>query len=118
MTATAQAAPIAPEPAANAASWPETSVTLTHPITGADGTEIRVLTFREPDVEALEKIETVDAAEGEQIKVRHLRAIAAALSRQPDEVIRRINARDFARIAEAIAPFLQGAAAAPQSSGS
>ncbi len=106
------------KPASDAPSWPETTVTLLHPVTGPDGEQIASLTFREPDVEALEKIEDIDAKEGEKIKVRHLRVIAAALSRQPDDVIRKINARDFGKVSEALVPFLEYAVTRAPSSGS
>lgn len=93
--------------------WPSTTVPLDYPVTGPQGEEIASLTFSEPDVEALERIETLDLQEGEKIKVRHLRAIAAALSRQPDDVIRSLNARDFGRVSEAIVPFLEFAVGVP-----
>jgi hypothetical protein len=87
--------------------WPTMTVTLEHPVTDEDGAEIAAISFHEPDVEALERLEEIDAAEGERLKVRHLRFIAAVLSRQPDAVIRKVHAKDFAKIVEAISPFLE-----------
>jgi|GEM_PF-2270197 len=97
----------APHPREERPKWPDATVALTHPVKGADGEDITALTFLEPDVEALERLEDLDVQDGERIKIRHLRYIAAALSRQPDEVIKRINARDFAKVTEAITPFLE-----------
>lgn len=95
--------------------WVEKTVPLIHPIDGPEG-KIESLTFREPDVEALERIEELDIQKGDRIKVRHLRVIAAALSRQPDDLIRRVHASDFEKVTEAIVPFLEFAVSAEASS--
>lgn len=116
-TAETENAVSAPEPREERAEWPKATVTLARPVKGADGEEIASLTFLEPDVEALERIEDLDVQEGEPIKVRHLRHIAAALSRQPDEVIKRLHARDFAKVTEALTPFLEYAVRAGREAG-
>lgn len=97
----------APAPPQDRSPWPEVTIPLRHPIKGVDGAEITSLTFSEPDVEALERMEDLEPAEGERLKVRHLRAIAGALSRQPDDLIRRLRASDFTRVVEAMKPFLE-----------
>jgi hypothetical protein len=106
-TPAAEPARSAPEGAQERPIWKTATVALDHPVSVPDGPEIASLTFSEPDVEVLERIEELDLAEGQKIKVRHLRVIAAALSRQPDDVIRALHARDFGKVVEAIAPFLE-----------
>lgn len=99
-----------PEASDNAAPiWPEAHVDLDHPIPDGKGGEIKRITFREPDVEALETMEELELVRGEPLKIRHLRIISAALSRLPNETIKKINSRDFTRLAEALAPFLEAA---------
>lgn len=102
-----------PDASSNAAPiWPETFVDLDFPIPDGKGGTIKRITFHEPDVEALETMEELDLVEGKPLKVRHIRIISAALSRLPNETIKKINSRDFTRLAEALAPFLEAAGGA------
>lgn len=85
--------------------WKEVRHTLAHPVEGEAG-QITEIVLREPDVEALERIDDMSLAEGQKIKIAQLRAIIAALSRLPDETIKRLHKDDFTVLGELAVPLL------------
>lgn len=85
--------------------WAEVKLTLSHPIETAEGM-LSEITLREPDVEALERIDDLAMTEGQRLRVAQVRGIIAALSGQPDDVIKKLHKGDFAAIGEAAVPLL------------
>lgn len=95
----------APDPA-----WPEIRHPLLHPVP-VEGTEkLREIVLREPDVEALERIDALNLKPGEALSISQLRAVIAALSNQPDATIKKLHQADFRALGEKAAPLLEGAA--------
>lgn len=98
-------------PAAPAASvaatqkWKEVRYALVYPVEGEDGLLTEIV-LREPDVEALERIDDISLAEGHKIKIAQLRAIIAALSRLPDETVKKLHKEDFTALGELAVPLL------------
>jgi hypothetical protein len=110
--AAAAVAPIAaPEPAVAAAPvWKEIRHPLTHPIPDPEtGEMITEIVMREPDVEALERIDGLGMEEGKRMKVSQIRGLIAALSGLPDATIGKMHKNDFAAIGEEAVPLLEGA---------
>lgn len=98
---------------AKAVAWPEISISLKHPIEHM-GTTVTRLTLREPDVEALERIETLGLVAGKNPTVAQTRGIIAALSGvagDADGLIKRLHKDDFAALAGHLVPLLAGDAA-------
>jgi len=94
------AAPVAPP-------WPEIRHTLRFPITPPGGEVVSEVVCREPDVEALERIDNLGMVEGQPLKVAQIRGIIAALSGLPDDVIRKMHKTDFAGLTEKVVPLLE-----------
>ena len=87
------------------ATWRTVEHKLIHPVAGADGNVSSVI-FKEPDIEALEKIDDLNIMEGKPLKVAQIRGIIGALSGLPDEVLKRIHRDDFAALGDKAVPLL------------
>ena len=88
---------------------------LRHPIQH-DGKVIAAVTLREPDVEALEQIDAIGLDAGTPVRVGQLRAIIAALSDVPADVIGKLHRQDFQDLGAACLPLLDPTAEMPSSS--
>ncbi len=87
--------------------WPSISVTLNYPVDIPGHGKPKKLVFREPDVEALERIEALNLKEGAQVKLFEVRAIAEALAGFPEGSLKKLNHRDIKKVSEEVAPFFQ-----------
>jgi len=99
-------------PDANTApEWPEVRHTLRFPIPGDP--PIKEIVLREPDLEALERIEEAglnfDPGKPDKgLTIRQLRPIIAALSGLPDDRLKRMHVKDVLALSELMAPLLDG----------
>lgn len=84
--------------------WDVVRHTLDFPVDGPNG-RVTEVTLREPDVEALEKLDDLGLKEGSPLKIGHIRAMIATLSGLPDEVVRQMHRRDFTALAEKLVPL-------------
>jgi hypothetical protein len=85
--------------------WKTQTHTLAHPIKVGDR-EIKTVTMREPDIDALEAIEELDIEQGKPLKVKHMRGIIVALSDLTHEEAGKLHRDDLAGLGEFIAPLL------------
>lgn len=88
--------------------WRSLKVDLDYPVAGPNGL-VQSLDFREPDAEALERIDTAQAASG-TASVRFLIEMVRAVlvDHALEDVIPRLHRDDFEKVAEALAPFVRG----------
>jgi hypothetical protein len=92
-------------PAPAAPKWSEISVPLKHPLIAGDQT-ITAVTLREPDLEALEKIDDLGLAEDGKPNMRQTRGLIEALSGLDGEIVKKLNRNDVLAIVEAMSPLL------------
>lgn len=97
-TIDASVAPPAPK-------WADVTVTLTHPLLYGERS-VTSITLREPDLEALEKLDDLGLKEDEKPTVRQCRAMIQALSREPDELLSKLHRADVLALVEAMAPLV------------
>ena len=85
--------------------------TATHTLTGPIDYEEKnysAITVREPDVDALGKIEELGIQEGERLTLLQLRGVISALADVPSGVIGKLHRDDFSALVELIGPLLHG----------
>ncbi len=87
---------------------------IKHPLIFPVG-DLKELTFREPNGEALEAIEDLGVEDGKAPTVRQTIGIISALSGVPVETIRKFNQRDIEGAANACVPLLGAEPAKPGS---
>ena len=87
------------------ATWRTVEHKLIHPVAGTDG-NISSVVLKEPDIEALEKIDDLGIIEGKPMKVAQIRGIIGAVSGLPYEALKRIHRDDFAALGELAVPLL------------
>lgn len=73
-----------------------------------DGEKIEKITLREPDVEALEKIDDLEIEPGKNLRVRQIRGIIAALGDVPADALGKMHKSDLEALGALIAPLLEG----------
>lgn len=92
---------------ASKAQWKTETHTFKYPVI-VDDTTYTTITLREPDVDALEKIEALGVTDGSEPTLSQLRGTIAAVADLPNEVIGKIHRDDFLVLGEMIAPLLAG----------
>jgi type II secretory pathway component PulC len=75
-----------------------------------DGALHTTITLREPDVDALEKIDDLDLVEGGRPKIRQMRSMIAAVADVSDAVIGKLHRNDMIALGELLAPLLEAPA--------
>ncbi len=90
--------------------WKTSTVTLTHPVPldAAGATTLSKITFREPDVDALEAIEELGLKAGVRPTVKQLRGMIVALGDASDEIVGKLHRDDLGALGEAVIPLLGG----------
>lgn len=71
-----------------------------------DGALHTTITLREPDVDALEKIDDLDIADGGRPKIRQMRCMIAALADVSDTAIGKMHRDDLMALGELLGPLL------------
>ncbi len=93
-------------------TWKSFTHTLAHPVHLEGGSKIvGAITLREPDVNALEAIDSLGIKEGTRPSIKQVRGILGAIADADQEVIGRLHRDDFNALNEAVAPLLLGEAA-------
>lgn len=90
---------------ANQAQWKTETLVLKYLVTIDDKTYSSI-TVREPDVEALEKIEELGVVEGAKTTIRQTRGMIAALADVPEAVILKLHRFDLMAVGELLAPLV------------
>ncbi|MCT8999224.1 phage tail assembly protein [Chelativorans intermedius] len=88
-------------------NWKTVTHTLKFPLQ-FEGRKIEKITLREPDVEALEKIDELDIQPGKPVRVRQMRGMIAALGDCPPEALGKLHRDDLAALGELLGPLLEG----------
>lgn len=88
-----------------AEEWKSVTITLLHPIKVGE-LSLSTITLREPDLEALEKIDDIGFEAGMRPSVRQLRLAIEALSGQETQILNRLHKDDFEALGEAAVPLL------------
>lgn len=100
----------APASAAPApAVWNEAPYSFIFPVAQPNGETITNITIREPDAEALERIDALGIEEGRKPTVAQGRCIMEALAGLDDGALKKMHAKDFTALMELSGPFLEGA---------
>lgn len=99
------------------AEWKTRTYTLKHPVTIGEGEAtqtIREIVMREPDVEALERIQEAGGLDPEKdtMPIKTVVVIVSALSGIPESSIRKMHVSDFTGVAEDFGPLLESLAGA------
>ena len=89
-----------------ATTWNSVNILLAHPVSGPDGA-VFIVTMREPDIEALEKIDNLGITSDKPMKVSQIKGVIVALTGLPEAVVNRIHRDDFTAIGEAAVPLLE-----------
>lgn len=89
-------------------NWQSKTHVLKFPVI-IEGKTIAAITLREPDVDALEKIDGLGLKEGVPPNVKQVRGIIEALADQPGIVIGKLNKADFQALGELAVPLLEPA---------
>ena len=100
------------------ANWKTHSLPLAYPITvgeGPDAKKIEAIVLREPDLEALEKLDEGGVLDGAGMSIKQVRLCLEAMSDVPAEAIRKMHASDAMKAAEALGPLLESLV--PEASG-
>lgn len=87
--------------------WKTVTHRLKYPVV-VNGERIEQITLREPDVEALEKIDDLGIEEGKELKVRQLRGIIEAIGDAPDGAIGKLHRADIEALGNLAVPLLVG----------
>lgn len=87
--------------------WKTATHILTHPVTIGEKT-ISSVTLREPDVVALETIDSLGLSTGAETTVKQMRGLIEALADVSPEVIGKIHRSDFVALGEILGPLLVG----------
>lgn len=102
------------------AEWKTKTITLLHPIKVGE-LSLSSITLREPDLEAMEKIEEIGFEDGVQPTVKQVRLAIEALCGLDDQqlpLIKRLHKDDFAAVGAEVAPLLNGPTATDDGSAS
>lgn len=97
--------------------WGETTIPLKFPVDQGEAPKIEKVTLREPDGEALEKIDALGLEPGKPMRVAQINGIIAALSGLPIETVRKLHRNDIRDLGEAAAPLLEAEAGGPSPEG-
>lgn len=89
------------------AEWKSKTIQLLHPIKVGE-LSLTEVTLREPDLEAMEKIEEIGFEEGVQPTVKQVRLAIEALSGLETDKVKRLHKDDFAAVGAEVAPLLNG----------
>lgn len=98
-----------PAPADTAPVWREASHALLFPIPAEGEAKIASITIREPDSEALERIEGLGMTEGKAPTLKQTRGLIEALAGLPDGSLKKLHHKDLTALSEISGPFLEGA---------
>ena len=88
--------------------WKSVRYPLKHPVTIGEKT-YSAINLREPDVDALEKIDSlgIDDDKDKKLGVKDLRVMISALADVPDAVIGKLHKDDFLALAEEVTPLVE-----------
>jgi len=90
--------------------WPTFTHPLKFPVPAIEGRDqVKEVTLREPDVDALEAIEAAGFEEGKKPTLKQVRVIITALSGLDDAIIGKLHRDDFTALGAHIVPLLVGA---------
>lgn len=94
------------------AEWKTLTVELAYPVESSSKGTVSKLMFREPDAEALERIDDAQASAaatgGGNIRVARTIVQALLIDHDLEELVPRLHRDDFNKIAEALSPFAKG----------
>lgn len=93
-------------------TWKTRTHALAHPVE-FDGSAVHSITLREPDLDALERIEALGLPSGDELpSLVQVRGMIEALSGLPTALVGKLHRDDFTAVAAFVVPLLTGDAEA------